>query len=557
VSAERRLAGVPASPGLAAGPARHWTAAPALDGARLEPPERPAAVAEANTALRAAAAEVEALAAGLNEADAEILITGVLMAADPTLLAGVERAILDQGLSAAAAILSSTEEQAALLDSLGDEMLAARASDVRSLGHRAARLAGGGGDGPASRPTEGIIVAHDLGPADVAELGAAISAIALAAGGITGHAAIVARSLGIPMVVGVGAALLALPEGAEVIVDGDAGAVLVDPEVEHFEAARHASAARQQATQQARAMSSLPAVTRDGVRVVVLANVAGAAEVEAALGAGAEGVGLLRTELSFLDRSSWPTALDHRLFFEPILAPLEGRTATVRLLDFGGDKTPPFLAGQHGRGIDILLRHPGALRDQLSAMLAAGRGTHLHVLVPMVYEVRQLRAVRAALTESAAAAGVPVPLLGAMIEVPAAVTLADQVVREVDFLSIGTNDLTALQLGLDRAEPGAKPAHHPAVLRLIETVCRAAHAAGVTVAVCGESASDPTAMPLLLGLGVDELSVGSSRVGRVRAWVRAVDHAEATALAGLALLAESAEDVEKLVEPLRTALLGS
>jgi phosphoenolpyruvate-protein kinase (PTS system EI component) len=212
VSAERRLAGVPASPGLAAGPAHHWTAATAVDAARLEPAERPAAVVEANTALQTAAAEVEALAAGLNEADAEILITGVLMAADPTLLAGVEHAILDDGLSAAAAIISSTEEQAALLDSLGDEMLAARASDVRSLGHRAARLASGGSDGPASRPTEGIIVAHDLGPADVAELGTAISAIALASGGITGHAAIVARSLGIPMVVGVGAALLALPE---------------------------------------------------------------------------------------------------------------------------------------------------------------------------------------------------------------------------------------------------------------------------------------------------------------------------------------------------------
>jgi phosphoenolpyruvate-protein kinase (PTS system EI component) len=557
MSAERQFTGVPASPGLAAGPARHWTGAASVDTSPLPPSERSAAIAQATAALATAAAELAGLAAGLGEADAEIIETGVLMASDPALLAAVDGAVGDRGLRAPAAILAATEEIATQLESLADELLAARASDVRSLGHRAARLASGGRDGVASMAAQGVIVARDLGPADVAELGIAISAIALADGGATGHAAIVARSLGIPMVVGVGEGLVDVPEGGELVVDGDAGWILADPGGPRLEAARAASAARHRASQLATATSALPAVTRDGVPIGVLANVSSPMEVESALAAGAEGVGLLRTELSFLDRSGWPTVLDHRLFLEPILAPLAGRPATIRLLDFGGDKTPPFLSGAGPRGIELLLRHPAALRDQLAAVLAAGQRTDLRVLVPMVVEPRQLRCVREALVETAAAAGVGLPLLGAMIEVPGAAALADQIVAEVDFLSIGTNDLTALQLGLDRSQPGAKPAHHPAVLRLVDGVCRAARSSGISVAVCGEAASDPVAMPLLVGLGVVELSVGSSRVGRVRGWVRALDHASAVTVAQLALAAESAEDVEGLSAPLRSTLLAS
>ena len=167
----------------------------------------------------------------------------------------------------------------------------------------------------------------------------------------------------------------------------------------------------------------------------------------------------------------------------------------------------------------------------------------------MVVEAGQVRAVRQAAVQAAAAVGVPLPLIGAMIEVPAAVAMVDRVMREVDFVSIGTNDLTALQLGLDRGAPGRKPTHHPSVLRLIDAVCRAAGHAGVTVAVCGEAASDPLCMPLLAGLGVTELSVGSSRVATVRAWVRRLDHGAATAIAGCALAADSAAEVERLAVP--------
>jgi phosphoenolpyruvate-protein kinase (PTS system EI component) len=536
---------------------RRWTGVGEVDTSPLPPSARPAAVEQATVALAAAAAELAALAAGLGEADAEIIATGVLMASDPALLAAVVRAIVDAGLPAPAAILAATEGHGTQLAALDDPLRAARAADIRSLGHRAARLAMSGGHGAAASPPGGVIVAHDLGPADVAELGSGISAIALAGGGATGHAAIVARSLGIPMVVGVGDGLLGVAEGEEVVVDGDAGRVIAQVGGQSLEAARTASAARRRAAERAIAMSALPAITRDGARVSVLANVASQMEVGSALAAGADGVGLLRTELSFLDRTAWPTVADHRRFLEPILTRLRGRPATVRLLDFGGDKTPPFLGSADGRGVELLLRHPAALRDQLAAVLAAGQGTDLRILVPMVLEARQLRSVREAIVETAATIAVGMPLIGAMIEVPGAAALVEQIVAEVDFLSIGTNDLTALQLGLERSQPGARPAHHPAVLRLVDEVCRAAGAAGISVAVCGEAASDPVAMPLLVGLGVDELSVGASRVGCVRGWVRALDHRSAATVAHLALEAGSAQDVEALARPLSATLLAS
>ncbi len=549
MSAERPLSGHPASPGLAVGPVRQWRTARTVDHPPLPESERAHAVRDAAAALDAAGAEVAVLAAGLGQGDAEILETGILMASDPTLRTTVERLIGETGLGASAALVVATEDVAAQLDAIDDPLLAARASDVRSLGRRAARVADGAHDTVAATAAGAVVVADDLGPADVAELGTGIAAIALASGGTTGHAAIVARSLGIPMVVGAGDQVLDLTDGSEVVVDGDAGWVFGEPTPAQLDAARGASVARLRARQQASASSSLPAVTRDGVHIGVFANVASAAEVEAALAAGADGVGLVRTELSYLDRPDWPTSLDHRLLLSPILAPLTGLPATVRLLDFGGDKSPPFLSAGDGRGIELLLHRPAALRDQLLAILEVGRGTDLRVLIPMVVEPGQVRAVRQAVVECAAAVGVALPLLGAMIEVPGAVALIEGIVREVDFLSIGTNDLTALQLGLDRSAPASKPTHHPAVLRLIDAVCRAARPSGVNVAVCGEAASDPLAMPLLVGLGVGELSVGSSRVATVRSWVRALDHAAAVRVAERALGADSAAEVERLAEP--------
>jgi phosphoenolpyruvate-protein kinase (PTS system EI component) len=429
-------------------------------------------------------------------------------------------------------------------------MLAARADDVRSLGRRAARLARGEGDEPGA--ADGVVlVADDLGPADVAELADAAVAVALAHGAATAHAAIVARSLGLPMVVGAGDALADVAPGATVVVDADAGAVTVAPDAAVESAAREAMAAREAARAREAAERDLPAVTRDGHRVIVLANAASPAEVRAGLEAGAEGVGLVRTELGFLDAPGWPSVEAHRRFLQPILGELAGRTANVRTLDFGGDKTPPFLAGRPQRGLALQLEAPEALRDQLQAILEAGRDTALRVMLPMVEGPVPLLAARGLLLEAVdVTPGVEMPLLGAMVETPRAAAAAHKLALRADFLSIGTNDLASATLGADRFSESDAVAHHPRVLALIDRTVRAADAAGVFVEVCGEAASDPVAAPLLVGLGVAELSVAPARVGTVRRWVRALSHDDLQRLARRALAAGTAQEVEALVRPL-------
>jgi phosphoenolpyruvate-protein phosphotransferase len=556
---ERALAGVPASPGTAFGRVRRLDAADEIDDTILNKEERRAAASRALYALERSARELEELsrrlrAEGRND-EADILDAGMMMAEDPMLLDAVESAVLNRGLTAASAIRVEVESAAALLDSLGDEELAARASDVRSLGRRACRLVSDQSlRADRSSGGDSILVASDLGPADVIELDGDVRGIALAGGGVTGHAAIVARGLGLPMVVGVGAELLRLSEGEICIVDGDRSMVIASPDEQRLESVRVAMSAAVAARARALASRALPTVTRDGRTVRVLANAATPAEVRAALEAGADGVGLLRTELAFLEAKHWPSVAEHRRTLDPVLTQLNGLTATVRLLDFGADKTPPFLKGVFGRGVELLLDDPDALSSQLEAILDVGDATELRILIPMVTEPGQVRAVRAAIEPIAARRRSRVPLVAAMVEVPAAAVMADRIAPEVGMFSIGTNDLTSFQLGIDRTRPGGAPAHHPAVLQLIADTVDAARVAGIPVEVCGEAASNPLVMPLLVGLGVDELSVGAAAVARVRAWVRALDYEEAAAIALRALRAESAAEVESLERPLRALL---
>jgi phosphoenolpyruvate-protein kinase (PTS system EI component) len=310
------------------------------------------------------------------------------------------------------------------------------------------------------------------------------------------------------MVVGAGPDVLSLD--GEVLVDGDRGEVVASP----------ARAVRPRRALVARG----PGRTRDGVRVRILANAAGSADVRVALDAGAEGVGLLRTELAFLD--------------EPVLAGLRGRTATVRVLDFGGDKTPPFLRGTAARGIALLLDAPDALAAQLRAIAAAGAGTDLRVLLPLVRGPEDVAAVRAL------APGVQI---GAMLETADAIDVAPQIAAAADFLSIGTNDLTADVLGADRFAPGETVAHDPRVLRAIARAGEAAEAHVRVLEVCGEAASDPRMVALLIGAGVTELSVGAARVGETWERVAATAAADARRLLGEALEAGDAAAVERLV----------
>jgi phosphoenolpyruvate-protein kinase (PTS system EI component) len=539
---EHRLKGLPGAPGAAAGRARVLAVAE-TDSAVVPAEQRAAELARARDALAAAETELEAIAtrlrAGGRPEEADVVATGALMAGDPALDAAVERHTR-AGRRAPDAIVRACDEHAVAIAALGDLRLAARAEDVRSLGRRAARLAGAdesSGADVSSGADAIVLVADDLGPADVAELDGAVVAIALAGGAQTGHAAVVARGLGIPLALRLGPEVL--KAAGEIAVNGDAGTAVLAPSAGTLAAARGEQRRRLAERRRALADRELPAITRDGRRVRVLVNAATVPEVDAGLAAGAEGVGLMRTELAFLDARGWPDEAVHRRELAPVLARLAGRTATVRVLDFGGDKLPPFLHGSSARGLALLLTAPEALAAQLRAIATAGAATDLRVLLPIAEHATDIETVRELLPPGVA--------IGAMVESVAAVEAADELAAAADFLSIGTNDLAHAAVGSDRFAGAAPPAHDPRVLALVARTAAAARTAAVPLEVCGDAASDPLAAPLLVGLGVDELSVGAAQVGRVRAWVRELDHATAERTAREALSLGSAEEVERLV----------
>jgi phosphoenolpyruvate-protein kinase (PTS system EI component) len=348
------------------------------------------------------------------------------------------------------------------------------------------------------------------------------------------------------MVVGLGEEILGAAEGEPVVLDGEIGAAVLEPSEERLDSALRAVHERRRTQRGLASTRTLPAITRDGKKIRLLCNASTGVEVEAGLAAGAEGVGLLRTELAFLEASGWPSEAEHLAALTPALEPLAGRTATVRTLDFGADKTPPFLTGVAERGLALSLAYPAGFEAQLRAIVAAGAETQLRVLLPLVESPEQLRKARALLPK-----GVE---LGAMIETPEAAGRASEIASEADFLSIGTNDLVQYTLGLDRERPVAtvESAADPDVLRHIASVVDAAHACDLIVEVCGEAAGEPVLAALLVGLGVDELSIAPARVDAIRATVRSLSAQVAAAVAQSALTAVSARQTLELA---REALL--
>ena len=499
----------------------------------------------------------QAARAGGRAEEADILDANRLIAEDPVLLEEVR--VMAADASAAASVRRATARHAELLGSLDDPLLASRAADVRQLGRRAARLLSGA-PSFAPPPYGAILVARDLGPADVAELelaGGRVQGVALAEGAATSHVAIMARSLGLPMAVGLGETLLATADGEEIVLDGDNGVVAVTPSARVRRAATAAVARRERESRRLAAARELPATTRNGRELRLLCNASTLAEVSAGLAAAAEGVGLLRTELAFLAFESWPEEADHVAYLEPVLAPLRGRVATIRTLDFGADKTPPFLAGTPERGLALTLAYPAALLDQLRAFVRTAAGVDLRILLPMVETSDEVRTVRRLLFEAldTTAWPGPAPKVGAMIETPAAAGRAREIAAEADFLSIGTNDLVQYTLGLDRELPlaSAQAAAAPAVLGLVADVVEAAHARGISVEVCGEAAGEPPLVALLVGLGVDELSVAPARLDEVRSVVRGLSFDDAAAATRAALCAGSAEEALALAAGLVSA----
>ncbi|HEX5249569.1 MAG TPA: putative PEP-binding protein [Gaiellales bacterium] len=545
----RVVRGTPASPGAAVGPA--WTRSGDVAGhGGGGAPDTEAAAARRG--LELAADELGHLAEALrgegHGGDAEIVEANQLMAQDQTLLDAAEREAL-AGASAPEAIARAIEPHAQALADLDDPLLAARAADLHAIARRAGELS----TGRSSEPPAGVVViADDLGPGEVAAWSGNLAAIVLAGGGTTAHAAIVARSLGIPLVTGAGPGVLAAGAGDEIGVDADRGMVWLRPDDDTSTRLRERAARVAERAERDRRERRQPARTGDGRTIRLLANAGTEAEVRAALEAGAEGIGLLRSELAFLEAAAWPAEDEHVAALRPMLDQLGHRIATVRTLDFGGDKTPPFLADATGgalgpRGIRLALASADGIAPQLRALFRVSGDAVLRVLVPMVTDPAEIEAVRAIANEArdAVAPGAPDPMVGAMIEVPAAALMARRLAEACDFLSIGTNDLTQYALAADRQHPGAfrAVAHHPAVLRLIARTIAAAHSAGILVDVCGEAAGDPELLPLLVALGVDELSVSPARIAQTRRYVRNLTTQRAKAALVDALAARTADEV--------------
>ncbi len=545
MSLPMRFAGVPVSEGVASGSLHIADTETAVSATPEEVRGAFAAVAAERFAL------AERLRAAGRDQEADIIEVGGLIAADP-LLADPAVAAVRDGADVATAVRQATEAQAAVLEALAIPEMAERAGDVRQVAHAVLDRLSQAGAAP--RPAgDFILVRREVSPADLIELTEAglVGAVSVA-GGASSHAAIIARGLGVPMIAGTDPAVLAAPAGQRARLDADAGELTVGLEGGDLPAVRtgHDLGRRQaQAGETAGA-----ARTADGREITVLCNVASAAETRLGLGAGAAGVGLLRTEIPYLEALAWPTRAEHEAQLEPICGLLAGRPATVRLLDFSGDKIPPFLRAEAGAGSGLaaLLAHRTALSDQLRAILQAGRGTDLAILIPMVSSLDEVRQVRDVLTKTAAALGVDLPRLGIMVELQVTAETAGTFAPAVDFFSIGTNDLTGQVLGLDRRDPAAGPAlaADPRVLALIARVADAGRQAGIGVSVCGDSAADPLVLPLLIGLGVGTLSVPAARVQRVRTWLAGLDATACAALAAAALRASTLDQVRELVPAL-------
>ena len=477
---------------------------------------------------------------------------------DPDLLANANREIAD-GRSAAFAWRSACAAARDALAETGDDLLAARAADLLDLERRViGQLAGELTAAKPELPDEAIVVAPDLLPSEFLGLDKArLAGICTADGGPTSHAAILAASTGIPMLVAAGADVLNWPEGAEAILDADRSTIEVNPSPERLEAARsRVSERRDRRAAQVRDAQDL-CFTSDGTRVEVFANLASAADAKAAVELGAEGCGLLRTEFLALGRNSPPTEEEQQTAYAAIAGGLGGRPLIVRTFDIGADKKVPYLGTGNEenpalglRGVRLSLARPELFATQLRAIVRGVPDAQRRIMLPMIADLQELRNARAALREAEQAVGTASATpLGIMVETPASALLAAELAAEADFLSVGTNDLAQYVLAADRTNSGVSAmldSFHPAVLRLIRLASQGASARDRWLGVCGGLASDPLAVPLLLGLGVTELSTAPAAVPSIKAAVRRLRLEDCRQAAERACAASSAAEARNI-----------
>ena len=550
---QTQLRGIAAAPGQVFAPAWRWDEPRVHDsGADLTGEtginRLQIAIREVKLALATKASGLEASGA---VAEAGILQAQALMLDDPALLDGAS-SLIRTGRPADAAVGETMAPFAAMLRASDDEVFKARAADVEDVVEQVRRALHGVSDMPPPPAKPSIVVARDLAPSQTAGLDRTlVVGFATEQGTATAHTAILARALGLPAVVGIAGLVDAIADGQPILLDGDRGTLVIDPPAEAV--AHVAGPIRLVADAE-------PALTRDGRRIEVGCNAANLEDAQRAAAAGADGIGLLRSEFLFLGSERLPTEAQQVAMLEQVMAAMAPRPVILRTLDVGADKPLPALPQPAEanpalgvRGLRLqLLRRPELLMDQLRAALRIATRHPIRLMFPMVSTIDEVHQAKLLLEKARRELNAsPRMEVGIMVEVPSAAVTADALAKEVDFFSLGTNDLTQYLFAADRLNPdlaALADSLHPALLRLIDQVVRSAHRERRWVGVCGEMASDLGAVPLLIGLGVDELSVHPPMVARIKATVRGLEASACARVAAAALQLDSGTAVRALLE---------
>lgn len=565
----KKIVGIPASYGIAIGPAFVFGHAKLdietviVDDLEMEWKRFEAARAESRDQLD------EAFLVTKNdcgEEAAEIFNAQKMMLDDPELIGTVKKRLEEEKINVEAALYETAEAFASQLEAIDDEYLSARALDIRDVTSRCLRNLLGYKDSPAAglvKPS--VIVAQDLTPSDTVLLNKDfVLGFCTAEGGSTSHTAILARGLGIPAVVGAGDQVGQICQDNTLVIDGDAGEVIINPSKKsliEFQA-RQARFLKIQAA--AEAITHEPALTTDGHQVEVVANIGSVDGIQPALEAGAEGVGLLRSEFLYLERDNLPTEEEQYQSYKTIADAFGERPVILRSLDVGGDKEIPYIdMAQEAnpflgvRAIRLCLERPDIFKPQLRAALRAGYGNNLKLMFPMVGSLEDVLRTREVLEECRAELkdeGYEVAdemEIGIMIEIPSAAIIADQLAEVVDFFSIGTNDLSQYTMAADRTNAQVAPlasGFQPAVFRLIKNVIDAAHAQGKWVGLCGEMAGELLAIPILLGLGLDEFSMNPPAIPFAKRLIRSISMEDARKVADQALQLRGDQEIREFIQ---------
>jgi phosphotransferase system enzyme I (PtsI) len=564
-----RITGIGAAPGIVIGQVviRGLLAAAVPVSGSVSPEVERGRLASAVESTRGQLRDLaESIAARAGVAEANIFRAHLALLDDPLLIGEITRHIERESMSAAQAVSRAASNIAERFDALEDAYLRERAADVRDLGQRLLQNLSASSGLQAGTPEAGILVSRNLTPSETALLDPQrILAVVTEEGSAAGHAAILARALNLVAVFGAKGILSEAADGDWLVVDGSSGELLLRPDADTLESYRRQMEAERLDHERLAAQRDLPAVTLDGFRIALAANIAGPSEAGQALAVGAEGIGVFRTEYLFVNRAAPPGEEEQFNAYRELLSKMAPRSVVVRTMDIGGDKDVacwPLPAESNPalgmRGIRLSLAREEDFRCQLRALTRAAAAGNLAILLPMISditEVRRTKALMERIKRDLVAEGRPAPdhiPLGVMVETPAAAILLEDLAGEADFFSIGTNDLVQYILAADRtgdSSDGRYQPFHPAVLRIMRQVARTARARGKHIAVCGEMAADPLAAPLFIGMEIDELSMSPPAIPAMKDAIRNTTKAAADALLEDVLtLRTTAEIIERLKE---------